>query len=168
MSQRLLVNWEQFAQKLIKYVTDKFNTPIVVDNSNREAAQENNANAPNNLAPPKDNAETSGILAEQKKQTNKPSSAKRRKPYVIICGDLKNVQSSFVIVNEKIHKCDSLLKAVDLSFKSYFSLRLDYSVGCPHIWSFFQKCFYEVRGYKQIVAATKILELFLYVNETKQ
>lgn len=80
-------------------------------------------------------------------------------PYIIICGPLRCVQSSYIIIDKAMHQCESPLIAVDLCFKIFYSLHVDYSVGCPQIWSFFHISFYEIKGMKSTVAASKILDL---------
>lgn len=89
-------------------------------------------------------------------------------PYVILCGPSRNIQSSYFIIDKIIHKCDSPIIAVDLCFKAFFALHLDYSIGCPHVWSFFHKCFYEIRGFKNLTGKNKFLALSISVNNIKE
>lgn len=65
-------------------------------------------------------------------------------PYVVICGDLRDIVNSYVLVNEYKYSCSSVLEAVDVCFKSFFALDASYPVLCPHVWTFLDKYVYKL------------------------
>lgn len=85
-------------------------------------------------------------------------------PYLILCGPCYAITSSYVVMDKIIYKCESPLYAADLCFKLFFSLNIDYPNGCPHVWSFFQKCIYNIKG-KNVTALGKILQLNTDLNK---
>lgn len=51
---------------------------------------------------------------------------------------------SFVIINDTKYKLETPLKAVDICFKSFFTLNYKYPLEGEQIWTFIQKYFYEI------------------------
>lgn len=80
-------------------------------------------------------------------------------PFVIICGPLNDILSSHVVIGKIIYDCTTPVEAVDFCFKSFFALHIDYSLACPHLWSFFQKFVFEIKGYKSVTASHQISAL---------
>lgn len=88
-------------------------------------------------------------------------------PYIIICGPLESIHSSYVVVDNNIFKCASPTRAVDLCYKIFFVFNIDYSTACVHIWSFFQKYVYEMTGFsKTIYGSTAITKLTAKMTKT--
>jgi len=68
-------------------------------------------------------------------------------PYMIfVCGTESENQISefYVIINNHIFKVESGLKAVDICFKSFFALNLNYPDESKQVWYFIQKYFYKI------------------------
>eukprot|EP00102_Acyrthosiphon_pisum_P024178 XP_016661388.1 PREDICTED: uncharacterized protein LOC107884234 isoform X1 [Acyrthosiphon pisum] len=68
-------------------------------------------------------------------------------PYMIfVCGTESEHQISefYVIINNHIFKVESGLKAVDICFKSFFALNLNYTDESKQVWYFIQKYFYKI------------------------
>lgn len=65
-------------------------------------------------------------------------------PYVVICGALTNIQNIYVIVGDEPYLCTSVTKAIDLCFKSYFALSIDFSKVSRHLWTFLYKYVYKL------------------------
>lgn len=54
------------------------------------------------------------------------------------------VISFYVVINKYFYHVESALKAVDICFKSFFSLHLNYTPECEQIWYFIQKYMYNI------------------------
>jgi len=69
-------------------------------------------------------------------------------PYItFLCIGIENplkVTGSYVIINKYQFKVETPMKAVDLAFKSFFSLNLNYPKESEHLWEFIQKYFYNI------------------------
>jgi len=71
-------------------------------------------------------------------------------PYMIFVGehctslDSVDVHSFYVEINHNFLKLETALKAVDVCFKSFFSLDMNYPLESDQIWQFIQKYFYSV------------------------
>lgn len=52
--------------------------------------------------------------------------------------------SFYVVINHNLVKLESALKAIDICFKSFFSLHVNYPCECEQIWEFIQKFFYKI------------------------
>ena len=48
----------------------------------------------------------------------------------------------FVVIENEVILCQSLLKALDLAFKVFFVLDLNYPAQCNSIWEFFENVVY--------------------------
>lgn len=68
-------------------------------------------------------------------------------PYMIFVQDseFENIVRDFyVIINNHFFKLESALKALDVCFKSFFSLNLNYPTESTQVWYFIQKYFFEI------------------------
>jgi len=69
-------------------------------------------------------------------------------PYVtLLCSDPSNefiVAASYVIINKFVYSVETPLKAVDICFKTFFALNLNYPKESNHIWQFIQQFLYEI------------------------
>lgn len=68
-------------------------------------------------------------------------------PYMIFVQDSElenNITDFYVIINNHFFKLESALKAVDICFKSFFSLNLNYPKESAQVWYFIQKFFFEI------------------------
>lgn len=67
-------------------------------------------------------------------------------PYVIIVGSsLNNITSSYVILNDNVYNCMSVLDALDFCFKAHHIFDAKYSFECHHIWYLIQWLVYEIK-----------------------
>lgn len=65
-------------------------------------------------------------------------------PYIIIVGDLKKVSEVYVCLDDTLYVIDSVLKAIDVCFKSFFVFQLEYPFDSQHIWLLMQKGMYNI------------------------
>ena len=72
----------------------------------------------------------------------------RSQPYVLVLYRESKVKPSqvFVILERKAVPQPSLLKAVDLCYKSYYVFDLDYQPSCNVVWQFLQSMVYNQPG----------------------
>lgn len=91
-------------------------------------------------------AQLKGIISI--KTTKATSFGLTVQPYVaLLCSDPQNeliVTASYVIINKYTFKAETPLKAVDICFKSFFTLNLKYPVQSDNVREFIQKFFYGI------------------------
>ncbi|KAJ8671196.1 hypothetical protein QAD02_002455, partial [Eretmocerus hayati] len=95
-------------------------------------------------------------LASAKKLFYEKNNIVSAQPFVVLCGQTKNIKSSYVVIDVLVYKCDSPLEAVDLGFKSIYNFNSQYPFGAVHVWSFFAQFFYEIGGQKSTLLRCKI------------
>lgn len=66
----------------------------------------------------------------------------KHQPYAIIAGSLCNVKKAFTVIDSIVYELNNGIEAVDLCFKSYYVFNIEFSFGCPYIWSFLQEYVY--------------------------
>ena len=65
-------------------------------------------------------------------------------PYILVVSEVKNsVRDVYVVVIEAKWIMSSILQAVDVCFKAFFSLNSDYPPEANHIWLLLQNALYE-------------------------
>jgi len=72
-------------------------------------------------------------------------------PYVIIVGDVDGQDSTYyyTIINNTQYQLETAVKAVDLCFKLYHVLNLEYPPEAEQIWHFFEQYFFEIPNPKK-------------------
>lgn len=58
------------------------------------------------------------------------------------------------------------LEAVDVCFKLFWALNIEYSLACPHIWIYFLRNIFIKKEGRKIIALNKILELEKQIEKT--
>lgn len=65
-------------------------------------------------------------------------------PYIITVGpSLNNIIQVFLVVNEYIYQCPSVLDALNACFKVHIVLDAKYAFECQHIWYLIQWQIYK-------------------------
>ena len=82
-------------------------------------------------------------------------------PFIVFCGPVNNnFTCAHVIVNNFRYNFTSTVEAVDCCFKIFHTLHLEYSLGCLHVWGYFQRYIYDIPETKRkIYGSDKIAEL---------
>lgn len=70
----------------------------------------------------------------------------QRQPYILALGTKDNPAQYFTVVEDHLFKQDSLLKAVDICFKCFYVLDLDYPSASQTTWEFLQKVLYQINN----------------------
>ena len=65
-------------------------------------------------------------------------------PVIVLVGTIVNFRKIYVVINDNWYESTSFLKAVDLSFKSFFALDCNYPASCSNIWFLIQFGIYEI------------------------
>ncbi|XP_063960266.1 uncharacterized protein LOC135155266 [Lytechinus pictus] len=91
--------------------------------------------------------------------------SKRRQPFVLALGPQKVPAQYFAVVEGRALKQDSLLKAVDVCFKLFYVLDLEYPSACYTTWEFIQKVLYQVNA-KDRNTSSCVRSLRTYVLHT--
>lgn len=67
-------------------------------------------------------------------------------PYVLVVappGD-NNIVASYVVLDENLWKCGSVLTSVEVCFKSFFALNTPYNPEAKHLWLFIQQHLFDI------------------------
>lgn len=65
-------------------------------------------------------------------------------PYIIIVGSsLKEINKSYVCIDDILYDTSSTVEAVDVCFKIFHVLQLYYPIASEHLWLLIQKCIYK-------------------------
>ena len=65
-------------------------------------------------------------------------------PTCVFVGQLSNIESFYVVLDDKKYKCDSCLEAIDLVFQLFFAVDSAYPPLCDTVWLFLQKAAYNI------------------------
>ncbi|KAF7994326.1 hypothetical protein HCN44_003416 [Aphidius gifuensis] len=85
-------------------------------------------------------------------------------PVVVVIGsDVKTIKKSIVVINNINYEAKSTLEAIDIAFKSFFSLQIKYPEIAENIWRAIQEKFYEIHvpGDKPLTSTITNLLSFL-------
>lgn len=82
-------------------------------------------------------------MIEQKRQ-EAIESQETLQPFMILLGPLKNISAIYVIVDLIKYQVDSVLEALDLTFKIFFVSHCEFPSASCHIWLFLQKTCYDI------------------------
>jgi len=64
-------------------------------------------------------------------------------PYIIVVGPIVNVSNSYVTIDEVLYSTESTLEALDVCFKAFHVLKINYPNASKHLWMFIQKGLYN-------------------------
>lgn len=65
-------------------------------------------------------------------------------PYIIVVGNEDSITAAYVCINSTLWKVGSVLQAVDVCFKSFFALDVEYPAQAYHLWLFVQRALYDI------------------------
>ncbi|XP_063968771.1 uncharacterized protein LOC135157438 isoform X1 [Lytechinus pictus] len=159
VSDRLIMKWTQeLAKKLLQYGEKQ--SPQVQADIDHQSAQDAGLTALPLILPTGklSNAKKSRATVKEAMEsfidfqpigTNLPQyldglMSKRRQPFVLALGPQKAPAQYFAVVEGRALKQDSLLKAVDVCFKLFYVLDLEYPSACYTTWEFIQKVLYQL------------------------
>ncbi|KAI4800834.1 hypothetical protein KUCAC02_007063 [Chaenocephalus aceratus] len=69
-------------------------------------------------------------------------------PHILCLGEDMTTCQTFTIVSDNAIETDTLQGAVDLCFKAFFVLDIDYTKQCLPTWAFLQQPVYEIDGHE--------------------
>lgn len=64
-------------------------------------------------------------------------------PYIIVVGSITNVSNSYVTIDEVLYSTESTLEALDVCFKAFHVLKINYPDASKHLWTLIQKGLYK-------------------------
>lgn len=66
-------------------------------------------------------------------------------PYVIFVGTTRwNIQASYIIIDDVIYHLNSVVKCMDVCFKSFHALSAGYPKEANHLWHVFHLFLFEI------------------------
>jgi len=89
----------------------------------------------------------------------------RSHPFVVCKRDLYklDVEEFFVILANKAIKCDSLIAAIDLAFKSFYVFNISFPDSCYGAWQFIDCYLFEMKQKKSVCSSVKAIAAFVSV-----
>lgn len=82
-------------------------------------------------------------------------------PFLVIVGPLHDTGNTYVVCGEALYKCSTIIEAIDLCFKLFFSLQIDYSFATAHIWSFLHIFIYSLTDFNGMLNSKKYVLEFI-------
>lgn len=66
-------------------------------------------------------------------------------PYILAVGsNWENISHVYIIVDQILYTCESIIEATELCFKLFHAYHSDYPVECKHVWQLIQQGFYKL------------------------
>lgn len=82
-------------------------------------------------------------------------------PSVCVVGEL-NKPSYYIIVNDIKYKTDTSIRALELTFKLFHAIALDWPLESEHIWLFIQQLVFEIKSNKRSPATETVISDIRY------
>lgn len=85
---------------------------------------------------------------------------------IVIGKTLKKIDKCLVLINGVKYEAASTLEAIDRTFKSFYSLQVDYAPVANNIWVFIQKYLYgiDVAGESIPQTVTTLMNTLKYIK----
>ena len=94
-------------------------------------------------------------------------SVKQPQPFVLLMGERSMPEQTFVVVDRRTVKCQSLVRAVDMTFKLFYLLDLEYPWECHNTWDFIQKFIFGLgEGKGRSTSASSVTLFCNYLRRT--
>ncbi|OXA55347.1 hypothetical protein Fcan01_09059 [Folsomia candida] len=92
------------------------------------------------------------------------SESLRKQPFILCVGNLKNleIQQSYIMVERRLILAESLVKAVDMCFKIFHVLQLQFPDECSSVWCFFDHSVFRIKEIKS--PSSSVLSLASQIN----
>lgn len=88
---------------------------------------------------------------------------------VIVGENLKNITSSYVILDDRPIRVESPLRAIEVSFKAYHALHCTYPIQSERLWIVIEKALYGIEHrWKSIVETTPEVKRLIAVLKCDQ
>ncbi|XP_067208165.1 uncharacterized protein [Linepithema humile] len=88
---------------------------------------------------------TCGDITRIRQESNNKAKEMRTcvQPYIIVVGQLENISQSYVSIDEILYSTKSTLQALDICFKAFHVLQINYPDASKHLWMLIQKGLYK-------------------------
>lgn len=83
----------------------------------------------------------------------------------MFCGPLESLECCHIVIGEIKYDFDNCIDAIDLLYKSFFTLNAGSPVMSCHIWAFFQRYIYNMEAEKKTLAVRPITELIVLLDQ---
>lgn len=81
-------------------------------------------------------------LSKTKRSVKVPSSVQ---PYILAVGPTwENISHVYIIVDQILYTCESIIEAAELCFKLFHAYHSDYPAESKHVWQLIQQGFYKL------------------------
>lgn len=86
-------------------------------------------------------------------------------PYIVCCGPLERLQCCHIVWKDLQYDFNNITAAVDVLYKSFFVLQIDFPFASAHIWCFLQKYVYRMEKSRRLIAVRIINELIVELDK---
>ncbi|KAI4465077.1 hypothetical protein MML48_3g00004898 [Holotrichia oblita] len=84
-------------------------------------------------------------LSIYKKKENAIKYGLQVQPYVMVVGpSINTIINTYMVIDDNIYKVTSVLRGVDICFKTFHVLQAHYPVESEHLWLFLQKYIFNI------------------------
>lgn len=85
-------------------------------------------------------------IEQQIEKASRRKVATQVQPYLLVQGEhLTNIQNTYIVIDKVHFKCDSTLKALDILFKLFYVLKIEYPPQSEHIWRLIQTGIFKIK-----------------------
>lgn len=87
-----------------------------------------------------------GMIPEyvSKRVTKLAALKQTNQPYLIIVGTAKDINKTYVRINDKMYQMSTVLNGIDTLFKTFYALNIQYPFACRNVWLFIQEYFFKL------------------------
>lgn len=113
------------------------------------------------------------LIEELEKRILKIASLKlSNQPFIVVVGTLHNIKEIMIRIDDNTYKVKSIIEAIDLLFKIFYVMNVEYPFACRSTWTFIQEFFYKIptassgkKKAKKFVTVVNLINKLKNMNE---
>lgn len=78
-------------------------------------------------------------------------------PSVCVVGAPEKPDGFYILVDDVLYKVDSTVRCLELIFKVFHSLDIEYPAECESVWLFVQELIFDMKSSKKCPSAAAVL-----------
>lgn len=78
-------------------------------------------------------------------------------PFAAIIGPLDNPDGFYICVDDTKYKIDSCIRMLELLFKLFHALDVEYPAECQHVWIFLEEMVFDIKGMKKNCTSSALI-----------
>lgn len=80
-------------------------------------------------------------------------------PMPVFLGPITKIESSYVLIDNTLYSCDSVIEAVQSTFHAFYALDATYPTEAANIWKFIQHFFFQIKNTTNKPPGIKLLSV---------